>query len=334
MDIQVIYTGGTIGMVPSDKGLVPGISDEEMSKWLNGLMEGSEITAKIRLKSLDHLIDSSSATPHDWQTILDTIEENPADSYVILHGTDTMSYTAAALSFARAGDDTPVVLTGSQLPLIAADSDAGKNVIGAITAAFSPKTKGVCLYFGDYLLAGNRSSKTSSWGFNGFETPLAHPLAIAGVPWRWAAQSQSRDTQPLPWGKPAPYRQHDVAMIDLVPGITAQRLRALLAPAPEAVIIRAYGMGNCPSVEPGFVDVLAETVASGVPVVISSQCQLADVALSTYEAGRVLARAGCVGSADMTLEATYAKLIFLLSQGMNSEQVRQWLEKPICGELS
>ena len=338
MRIQVIYTGGTIGMEPSAQGLVPGENSAAFAAWFGELCAEFSTGTDIRFSRLPTLIDSSNATPLDWQRILDAISAAPADAYVVLHGTDTMSYTAAALSYARAGNDTPVILTGAQLPYNAPGSDAGKNVFGALKAANTSRTRGVCLYFGNCLLAGNRSTKISSMGFDGFDTPLVYPLATAGVPWRWAESTakplSASSPVPLPWGKPAPYQCHDVIILDLAPGMSVQRLQKMLTPPPEALIIRAFGVGNCPSAEPGFVQVLADLCAADIPVVVSSQCQSADVTLKAYETGQVLANAGCVGSADMTLEATYAKLVFLLSQGLSGREIRSWMTRSVCGELS
>ncbi|OFJ72742.1 L-asparaginase 1 [Actinomyces sp. HMSC064C12] len=330
MRISVIYTGGTIGMVSSPNGLVPGA---DLQGWLEKLLAGTDLDGVAELTELPRLIDSSNATPADWQAILDAIKAEDADAFVILHGTDTMSYTAAALSYARVGAKEPVVITGSQLPLGAPGSDAGKNVMGALTAASSGKVGGVSLYFGDHLLAGNRTTKVSSWGFEGFASPVIPPLATAGGPWHWNSLEMGATAGNLPKEEIRRYARHDVTVVDLVPGITAQRLRALLTPAPEALIIRAFGVGNCPSDEPGFVDVIKDLVSGGVPVVISSQCMQAEVVLGAYETGEVLAKVGCVGAADMTLEAVYAKLVFLLSQGLSASEIRDWMQKPICGEL-
>lgn len=330
MRIQVIYTGGTIGMVSSPNGLIPGA---DLEGWLKKLMAGTDLEGVVGLTELDKLIDSSNATPDDWEAILAALDTYRADAYVVLHGTDTMSYTAAALSYARVGKSEPVVITGSQLPLGAPGSDAGKNVMGALTAASSGKAQGVSLYFGDHLLGGNRATKVSSWGFEGFATPAVPPLAIAGGPWHWNKPETIAREQEFPFKSRAPYKRHDVAVIDLVPGITAERLSALVTPKPEAVIVRAFGVGNAPSNEPGFVEVLGELVRAGVPVVIASQCVQAEVVLGAYETGDVLAAAGCVGAADMTLEATYAKLVFLLSQGLTGRQIAEWMRKPIASEL-
>lgn len=374
MHVHVTYTGGTIGMVDSPHGLVPGA---DLEGWLaqllddgaagadDGISPGPEHPAEtsrtnaprprrtdletadsttplsstdstdstgspltVTLSSLDPLIDSSNATPESWQAIIDDLRRRPeAQAFVVLHGTDTMAYTSAALAYALSDLGRPVVLTGSQLPLGALGSDAAANVTGALHAATSGRAPGVTLFFGQHLLAGARTTKTSSWAFEGFGSPTAPPLARTGAPWRWFSPPPAGEG----WPGAAPYRRHDVVVVDLVPGITAARLKAMLTPRPDAVILRAFGVGNVPDAEPGLTEVLTGLIDAGVPVVVSSQCHEAAVELGRYQVGDALARAGAVGSVDMTLEATYAKVQFLLSQGAD---VAQWLGRNLAGELS
>jgi len=186
MRIHVTYTGGTIGMVDSPNGLVPGA---DLKRWLRALVAGTELNGKVSLTELDPLIDSSNATPESWQAIVDDLRAHAerADAFVVLHGTDTMSYSSAALSYAMAGFGKPVVFTGSQYPLGDVGSDATANVTGALRAAASGRAQGVSLFFGHHLLAGNRVTKTSSWAFEGFASPSVPPLARTGAPWRWYA---------------------------------------------------------------------------------------------------------------------------------------------------
>lgn len=331
MRIHITYTGGTIGMIDSPRGLVPGA---DLEGWLAALLEGTELADSVTMTSLEPLIDSSNATPESWQAIIDDLRAHsaadPDRAFVVLHGTDTMAYTSAALSYALTDFPYPVVLTGSQLPLGEVGSDAAANVTGALRAATSGRLEGVALFFGHRLLAGNRASKCSSWDFEGFESPSAAPLAVTGAPWRWTPRAESGQG----WPSPAPYTRHDVVVLDMAPGITAARLEALLAPAPEAVILRAFGVGNVPSQEPGLVEVLQEVIAQGTAVVVSSQCQQAEVLLGHYEAGDAVARAGAVGSRDMTLEAVYAKVQFLLSQGLRGAELAGRIGHSIAGELT
>ncbi|WP_136194230.1 asparaginase [Actinomyces procaprae] len=352
MHIHFIYAGGTIGMVDSPRGLRPGA---DLDSWLSRLVppaptrpiskaqrpagssprEASSSGATYTLTTLSPLLDSSDTTPETWQTIIDEIRRHAdrADAFVVLHGTDTMAYTAAALSYALTDLNRPVVVTGSQLPLGAAHSDAAANVTGAVYALTHGAPRGVHLFFGGRLLAGNRATKTSTWDLQGFDSPAIPPLATAGAPWHWSAQRAEHDAST---GRPAPapYTRHDVVVIDLVPGLTAARLEAALTPAPVAVILRAFGVGNLPAADDGPLSALSRAARAGVTVVVASQCLQAEVALGRYAAGAGAAEAGAVGSHDMTLEATYAKLQFLASQGMRGAELGTWMGRNLAGELT
>lgn len=317
-------------MVDSARGLVSGA---DLSGWVDRLLDVAGVTDPVTFTQLDRLIDSANATPDDWQAIIDDLTANrdDSDAFVVLHGTDTMAYTTAALSYALTDFDRPVVVTGSQYPLGVVGSDAAPNVIGAVTAATSGKAPGVSLFFGHELIAGARATKASSWAYDGFDSPNVPPLAVTGAPWRWNTSAIGRGCG---WADPQPFTRHDVVVIDLCPGITAARLAALLDPPPEAVIMRAYGVGNAPDEKPGLADVIAGATASGVAIVAVSQCPQATVQLGHYETGDALARAGVVGGADMTLEAVFAKIVFLLSQGLRGADLTAWMPMNIAGELT
>ena len=331
MHVHITYTGGTIGMVDSPHGLVPGA---DLEGWLDSQLASTPLARSVSVTSLEPLIDSSNATPLSWQAIVDDLRAHaaadPQTAFVILHGTDTMAYTSAALSYALTDLRVPVVVTGSQLPLGVLGTDAAANVTGALQAATSGHLDGVALFFGHRLLAGNRATKSSSWAFTGFDSPNAAPLATAGSPWQWDRTAWAG----AGWKEAAPYARHDVVVVDLVPGITAARLEALLTPLPEAVILRAFGVGNVPSQEPGLTDVVERVIDAGTPVIVTSQCHESEVLLGHYEAGDALARSGAVGSRDMTLEAAYAKVQFLLSQGLAGDDLTHWMGRSIAGELS
>lgn len=314
MRIHVVYTGGTIGMVPTDSGLAPGF---DVEGWLTGLDGAASV--ELGFSSLEPLIDSSNATPESWQAIIDELwaRRAEADGFLVLHGTDTMAYTAAALSYALGGFGKPVVLTGSQVPAQRSGSDAASNVNGALAALGEGPDWTVSLYFGCKLLPGTRVTKSSSWAFEAYSAPN-------GV-------GTCSDEQG--WKDVKPYVSHDVAVITLAPGITAARVRSMLNPLPEAVIVRAYGVGNAPSDDAELIDALSRAIKQDVPVIVASQCQQASVHLGEYEAGDALAKAGAVGAEDMLFEALYAKVVFLLSQGIRGKELAQWVGKPIDGEL-
>jgi L-asparaginase len=312
-------------MTPTAHGLAPGA---DLHRWLEGIT--ANIDARVTASDLAPLIDSSMATPASWQAIVDALRAGRAnaDAFVVLHGTDTMAFSAAAASFALTDFDAPVIFTGSQLPLGAAGSDAAANVAHALEAA-AQQPAGVSLCFGGRLLRGNRATKASSWAFDGFTSPTAAPLARVGAPWQWG----SRPPAGCGWSDPAPYRRCDIAVITMTPGITAARVRAALAPTPEAVIVRAYGAGNVPANEPGLVDAFAQAIETGTPVIVTSQCPQAAIEVGRYAASDALGRAGAVGAGDMTFEATYAKTAFLLSQGLRGADLAAWIPCSIAGEI-
>ncbi len=332
MRIHIIYTGGTIGMVPSPNGLVPG---NDLPERLNSLLPLLAAGTTTTFSELAPLIDSANATPGSWQQVVDEVRaqacsSHPPAGYLVLHGTDTLAYTGAALSFALTDLAAPVVVTGAQLPLGAAGSDALGNISSSLHALAQAPAPGVGLCFAGRLLQANRATKRSSWSLEGFDSPNAPALALAGAPWRWG--------QPAPkgpgWPDPKPYTPHDVVVLDLVPGLGAKRLEALLSPLPKAVVLRAYGVGNVPDAEPGLVEVVNQVVEAGTTVVVASQCHQGQVELGRYGTGAAVLGAGAVGAGDMTLEATYAKLQFLASQGLVGAQLAAAVGRPIAGEIT
>ncbi|WP_103061990.1 asparaginase [Actinomyces qiguomingii] len=331
MHVHFTYAGGTIGMIDSPGGLHPGA---DLETWLTDLLDAfpASLTpiGTATVTTLQPLIDSTQAAPSTWQAIVDDIRAHArADAFVVLHGTDTMAYTAAALSYALTGLSQPVVITGSQLPLSAAGSDAPANVVGAVQAVLGGATSGVQLFFGGRLLAGNRATKTSTWSFQGFDSPSTAPLACAGAPWRWSGPAESEaDTG---WRSPRPFRRHDVVVVDVVPGLTDTRLAALLEPPPVAAVLRAYGVGNLPT---ELTTVIADAVKTGVTVVVTSQCLQGTVEFGRYAVGNPVAAAGAVSGGDMTLEAAYAKLQFLASQGLRGAELGAWMGRNLAGELT
>ena len=329
MRTHILYTGGTLGMVPTPDGLAPGAA---LTGWLDQLLSGTELAGTFETLSFEHLIDSANATPADWGRIVDNLwaHREEADSFVVLHGTDTLAYTSAALSYALTDFGKPVVVTGSQYSLGVVGTDAAPNVTGALRAVTSGRLHGVAVFFGHKLLRGNRVTKSSSWAYNGFDSPAAPQLARTGAPWQWI----ENDSTGCGWLDPRPYRRHDVLVVDLSPGLSAARLRAVLDPLPEAVILRAFGVGNVPSDEPGLVDVILDVISAGTPVVVASQCMQADVLLGHYQSSHALAEGGAISAHDMTLEALYAKLVFLLSQGLRGKELGRWVETDIAGEIS
>ena len=317
-------------MVDSPDGLRPGA---DLQGWFGSQLDGIELASNITMSTLDPLIDSSEATPEDWQAIVDDINAHAGqtDAFLVLHGTDTMAYSAAALSYALADLGKPVVLTGSQYPLGVVGSDASANVTGALRAAISPHAQGVMLFFGHKLLAGNRATKTSSWAFRGFESPSVSPMARTGAPWRWygapSAGTGWQRSQPLhaPGRRrhrrgPRHERRAAARDDDAPPGRPHPahlrcgqhpRLRA----GPRGCPGRACTAPRCRSSSPPSATRQKSCSATTRPATPSPQL-------------------GAIGAHDMTLEALYAKTVFLLSQGMRGADFTRWMDRSIAGELT
>jgi L-asparaginase len=341
--VQFLYTGGTIGMVPSPRGLEPG---GDVRAQIDAVLAAARAEPadtgdiediEVGFAEFERVIDSSNVTPEYWQQIIDHLNahHDAFDGFVVLHGTNTLAHSAAAASFALTGWDKPVVFTGSQIPFGMPGSDAPGNVIGALRAAAAGRLTSVGLYFDGELLAGTRATKVSALSLNGFSSPNQAPLQPRPTPADTGFGSRAAAvTPPRGWDNPAPYRRHDVAVITVVPGLTAARFQAMTTPAPAAVILRAYGVGEGPSDEAGLEQAVHDLVDAGTPVIVMSQCLHTRIAMNKYAAGGFLARAGATGADDMTLEAAYAKVQFLLSQNMPTHQFGVWLRTDIAGELT
>ncbi|GAB3013542.1 asparaginase [Streptomyces pseudoechinosporeus] len=325
--VLYLYTGGTIGMVNSPRGYELGV---DVAGEIAELLRDADLGVTFDVVELERLIDSSNAAPADWQAMIDHIRERSADydGVVVLHGTNTLAHSAAAVSFGLIGPAQPIVFTGSQIPFGVPGTDARTNVLGATRAVMSGPPS-VSLFFAGKLFAGTRATKVSAVELEGFQSPHTAPLHPSsgenGPPTTAAARN---------WARPLPYRAQDIAVITATPGMTADRFRAATTPAPAAVIFRTYGAGEGPSDEKGLAEAIEELVAHKVPVVITSQCVQAHIDLHKYAAGEFLHRAGAIGVKDMTFEAVYVKLTFLLSQGLTGQDVTDWLLTDLVGELT
>lgn len=280
------------------------------------------------------LLDSSNMGPENWVQIADDLRAryDDYDGFVVLHGTDTMAYTASALSFMLDGLAKPVVLTGSQVPLCEVRNDARDNLITSMQIAATCAVPEVCIYFGGLLLRGNRAKKVDARSFQAFESPNFPPLGTVGV--------DIRIDHPilLPPGEGAfgfrPVTSTHVAEIRLFPGISANVIRNFLRTPLQGVVLGTYGMGNAPDRDHDLLDALAEASARGVVIVSCTQCLRGAVNLGGYATGTALARAGVVSGGDMTTEATLTKLAFLLSLGLAPQEVRLLMQRSLRGELS
>jgi len=326
--VLYVYTGGTIGMVSSPRGYELGV---DVVGEIAALLPAAGLDVAFDVVELERLVDSANTVPADWQDMIDCIRERSADydGVVVLHGTNTLAHSAAAASFGLIGLAKSVVFTGSQIPFGVPGTDAGANVLGATRAAMSRRQPWVSLFFAGKLFAGTRVTKVSAVELRGFQSPNAQPLDLLG---RWNGEGLTAAARR--WTNPLPYRAQDIAIITAAPGMTAGRFHAATTPAPAAVIFRTYGAGEGPGDEEGLPEVIEELVAREVPVVVTSQCVQAHIDLHKYAAGEFLRHAGASGVEDMTFEAVYAKLTFLLSQGLSGSDVVDWLLTDLVGELT
>lgn len=272
------------------------------------------------LLQLNPLIDSSSAQPQHWNSLITSLLEHSDryDGFVIIHGTDTLAYTASALSFVFRNLGKPIILTGSQVPLVTGKSDGHQNLLGSLTAA-SEVNPGCYIYFHAKLLAGNRSTKRSSIDFGAFETP--NPPQ-GELPIFEEALPEFRQF----------HEQHVVA-VTLFPGIQVKGIQALLQTQPAALIVRSYGSGNIPD-DKKLLETLINAKAKGCILINQLQCQHGYIDMSQYAAAAPLRQIGALSAGDMTFEATLTKLNFLFSLGLDEQHVKQYFLRNLCGERS
>ncbi|QYM68890.1 asparaginase [Pseudomonas sp. So3.2b] len=319
--IMVLYTGGTIGMQASANGLAPASGFEaRMREQLAHLPAPA-----WRFREMSPLIDSANMTPAYWQrlrsAVVEAVDEG-CDGVLILHGTDTLAYSAAAMSFQLLGLPAPVVFTGSMLPAGVPDSDAWENVSGALTALGEGLAPGVHLYFHGALMAPTRCAKIRSFGRH----PFAALQRNGGV-----AKAQAL---PAALDYRQPKALANVGVLPLVPGIDAGQLDALVASGIQALVLECFGSGTGPSDNTAFLASLQRALDRDVVVVAITQCHEGGVELDVYEAGSRLRGVGVLSGGGMTREAVFGKLQALLGAGLPNDAVRRLVELDLCGELS
>lgn len=308
---------------------------------LRQMPELAAIPAAIDVHQFDEPIDSSDMNPRLWARIVEIIVESydSYDGFVILHGTDTMAFTASALSFMLENLTKPVILTGSQLPISRLRTDGRENLITSIEIAVAktpdgrPRVPEVCIYFSGKLLRGNRATKINSEGFNAFDTFNFPHLADAGVNIRYRDDLILRPDYSRPM---TPHYAMDTGIVvfTLFPGIEQQMVRHILsAPGLHAVVMRTYGSGNAPQL-PWLMEVLTEATRRGIVVVNITQCAAGPVAMTRYSGGFLLAAAGVLSGYDATVECSIAKLMHLLASGRGADFVRQQMQTALCGEVN
>lgn len=336
--VLIIYTGGTIGMAerPEDGSLVP-INFDELSEEIPSLENfGYEISSI----SFQPVIDSSNITPEFWFLLANTIQEqyDAYDGFVVLHGTDTMSYTASALSFMLDNLDKPIVLTGSQLPIGKLRTDGKENLLTAVEIAAAQKNgeaivPEVCIYFDTKLFRGNRTSKVDSEQFRAFESTNYPPLAKAGIDINYHTEFINKNSNH------GILRVNgnmctDVVILKIFPGIQQSLVEAVLnIENLKGVVLESFGAGNVP----GFAwlsKIINDAAKKGIVIVNVSQCAGGKVHMGLYETSIDLKNAGVVSGNDMTTESAITKLMYLLGQGLAYKEVKKYMIQNLKGEIT
>ncbi|MFE3867563.1 asparaginase [Flavobacterium sp. LS2P90] len=335
--ILLIYTGGTIGMKKDfETGALRAFN---FSKLLQRIPELKQLDCKIETLSFENPIDSSNMNPEKWAKIATIIADNYAsfDGFVVLHGSDTMSYSASALSFMLENLSKPVIFTGSQLPIGDLRTDAKENLITAIQIATlrengKPVISEVCLYFEYKLYRGNRTTKINAEHFNAFTSPNYPHLVESGVHLKLNSELF------LPLKSDVQLKVHKnldnhVAIIKMFPGISEVVLAAILGiPNLKGIILETYGAGNAPT-EDWFIGLLKKAITKGLHIINVTQCSAGSVSMGQYETSTSLKEIGVISGKDITTEAAITKLMYLLGQKIASNDFKKIFETSLRGEM-
>ena len=331
--VLIINTGGTIGMVRTPNGYAP------KAGYFRELLETipelhSKETPDWELIETSPLLDSSNITVVEWNRIASAIVENydRFDGFVVLHGTDTMAYTASALSFMLENLSKPVVLTGSQIPLCEIRSDGRDNIITSLLIAAEGKVREVCLFFGGELLRGNRATKYSADGLIAFVSPNYPTLAEAGISIKY---NETALFAP-PSGDLIFHTFEDVpiGVIKVFPGIQFSLFESIMTEKLRGIVIETFGAGNIPGDGNALLPIIKRAFANGTVLTVCSQCPQGAVSLGVYETSGALKRAGAVSGLDITTEAAVAKLYYLFSCGFDKDGVKKNMEVSLRGEMT
>lgn len=337
--VLLIYTGGTIGMGKNpDTGALEPL---DFNHLLECLPEFQQIRTTVSVFQFENPMDSSDMNPDVWIRLCHIISDNYSgyDGFVILHGTDTMAYTASALSFMLENLTKPVILTGSQLPIGQLRTDGKENLVTSLELAAAKDSNGhaivpeVAIYFSGNLLRGNRSTKKSAENFNAFESYNYPHLCSAGVNIKWASHHILKPDFSKPM-TPHFKMNPNVLVFSLFPGIQESIFRNLLEiPELKGIVMRSFGAGNAPH-QKWLIDLLGDASEKGITVVNVSQCMAGAVEMDLYDNGFQLQKAGVITGLDSTVEAAVTKLMFLHGQYDDPQTVRRLLQTDIAGEIT
>jgi L-asparaginase len=336
--ILIIYTGGTIGMVhdPATAALIPFNFDHILSQ----VPELRRFEFKIDTLTFSPLLDSSEVTPAVWKELASIVGENynSYDGFVILHGTDTMAYTASALSFMLGNLDKPVILTGSQLPIGMLRTDGKENLITSVEIA-SAAINGravvpeVSVYFENRLFRGNRTTKLSTEHFSAFDSPNYPPLAEAGIDIKYNTNSVLYPTMESKMEVLTGISDR-VAILKIFPGISPQLVNSVLSsPGLQGIVLESFGAGNAPTND-SFLNELEFFCKNGGIIINTTQCFKGSTNPSLYDTGKGLTDAGVLSGLDMTTEAAITKLMFLLGNYGSKGEIEKYVKKSMRGEIT
>lgn len=337
--VLLVFTGGTISMAedPQTGALKP----LEFNRVREFIPELKLLDIHIESVAFAPLIDSSDVEPHHWIKIAETIEKEyeKHDGFVILHGTDTMAYSASALSFMLENLSKPVIFTGAQLPIGMLRTDAKENLLTAIEIAANSEESNiatvheVCIYFEDSLFRGNRTTKKNAELFNAFASYNYPALVKVGVHFNFSSSHIHQNHQHTPL-KVHKHLNPNIAILKLFPGITIHTVQAILHTEElRAVVLESYGAGNA-SRQEWFCNTLAEAVNRGIIIVNITQCNVGSVQMGRYETSLNLQKAGVISGFDLTTEAAVTKLMFLLGEGFPTETIKEKMQLPLIGEMT
>jgi L-asparaginase len=335
--ILIIYTGGTIGMIRDEEtGVLKPFNFEKVYEQIPAL---EWFNYQLDFHCFDPLLDSSNMNQEVWVSLAGIIEKNyeSYDGFVILHGSDTMAYTASALSFMLENLNKPVILTGSQLPLGELRTDGRENFVTAVEIAAAkeddtPMVPEVCIYFENQLLRGNRAVKYNAENFNAFISPNYPALADVGV---YIKYNKSFISKPN-FKKLRVHKKLDkrVAVLKLYPGLSEEYVNSILQiPQLKALVMESFGSGNAP-VDQWFIEALKTAIDNGLIILNVTQCLSGSVEQGKYETSSALKKIGVVSGKNITTEAALAKLMYLLAEVKNRADVVELLEKPLRGEIN
>ena len=313
--ILIIHTGGTIGMVRTENGFAP--------------------KAGAIIEELNQIRDLNE----QWNAMADTIAENydKYDGFVLLHGTDTLAYSASALSFMLEGLDKPVVFTGAQIPLCELRSDGRDNLITSMMIAADGVIREVSLCFGDAVLRGNRAIKYSADGMVAFTSPNYSKLADAGINIEYnhaCIDDYVKSSLHYSFFDTVSLKESRIAVIKVVPGIQFDIFEPIMGESLDGLVLETFGKGNIPNYDPALSRLITEASKCGTIVVVCTQCPAGTVSLGTYEAGSALVKAGAVSGGNMTTEAAITKLTYLLSKDLPKPEIRKLMQTDLRGELT